>query len=152
MEIQDKKAKNTSFSRSIIAGLICGIIAAVLNAVYNYYYRSGTGFESEKLINPFAIFTAFPLVVVIAGIIFFEMVEFLKRGRLLFTLLFIVLTLAAILLCLSGTGSEVSGISGLLMGMAVITGLIISFLLPFLATHPKIFMEDEELSESRFIN
>jgi len=40
------------------------------------------------------------------------------------------------------------GPGDLLLGIVLITGLLISFLLPFLATHPKIFMDKEELSES----
>jgi hypothetical protein len=37
---------------------------------------------------------------------------------------------------------------GLLLGIEILTGLVIALLLPFLATHPKIFMENEEFSES----
>ena len=40
------------------------------------------------------------------------------------------------------------GIEGLLLGIILITGLLISFMLPFLATHAKIFMDKEEFSES----
>ena len=40
------------------------------------------------------------------------------------------------------------GIGDLLFGIILITGLLVSLLLPFLATHPKIFMDREELSES----
>ena len=150
MEIKDKTAKNTSFSRSLMAGLICGIIAAVANAAYNFYYRKATGFESSGFIEPLIIFIAFPLLLIIAGIIFFEMVEYIKRGKLLFTILFLVLMLTAIFVDLftQGTQQLMSGTRGLLFGMEIITGLLIAFLLPFLATHPKIFMEQEELSES----
>ncbi len=150
MEIKDKRARNTSFSRSLIAGLICGIIAAVLNAAYNFYYRKATGFESGRFIEPLIIFIAFPLLLIIAGLIFFEMVEYVKRGKLLFTVLFLVLMLVAIIVDLftQGTQPLMSGTRGLLFGMEIITGLLIAFLLPFLATHPKIFMEEEELSES----
>jgi hypothetical protein len=37
---------------------------------------------------------------------------------------------------------------GLLLGIEIVTGLIVALLLPFLATHPRIFMENEEFSES----
>jgi drug/metabolite transporter (DMT)-like permease len=145
MQIRDVHARNTSFSRALIAGLICGLVAAVLNAVYNFYYRKATGFERDKLIEPMMIFMAMPLLFIITSFIFFEMVEFLKRGKLIFTLLSILLLIVAVIV---GLSEAISGINGLLFGMAIITGLLIAFLLPFLATHPKIFMEDEELSES----
>lgn len=145
MQIRDVHARNTSFSRALLAGLICGLVAAVLNAVYNFYYRKATGYESDKFIEPMLIFMAMPLLLVITSFIFFEMVEFLKRGKLMFTILSLVLLAVAVIIGLSET---MSGVTGLLFGMAIITGLIVAFLLPFLATHPKIFMEDEELSES----
>jgi len=145
MQIRDIHARNTSFSRALIAGLICGLVAAVLNAVYNFYYRKATGFESDKIIEPMMIFMAMPLLFMITSFIFFEMVEFLRRGKLIFTLLSLMLVVVAVII---GFSEAISGINGLLFGMAIITGLLIAFLLPFLATHPKIFMEDEELSES----
>ena len=150
MVIQDKTARNTSFSRSVIAGLICGIIAAVLNAVYDYFFRNATGFDKDKLISPLVIFSAVPIILIIAGVIFFEMAEFMKRGRLIFTTLFLVIMLVAIAIDLTvrGNSNSLPRTNGLLLGMEIVTGLIIAFLLPFLATHPWIFMENEELSES----
>ena len=145
MQIRDVHARNTSFSRALIAGLICGLIAAVLNAAYNFYYRKATGYESDKFIEPMLIFMAMPLLFIITSFIFFEMVEFLKRGKLIFTVLSLMLLAVAVIV---GFSEAISGINGLLFGMAIITGLLIAFLLPFLATHPNIFMEDEELSES----
>lgn len=145
MEIKDKSARNTSFSRALIAGLICGLIAAVLNAAYNYYYRKATGYQSNQVIEPMLIFMAIPFILVVTSFIFFEMVEFLKKGRLLFTVLTLLLVAAAVVFVFA---ENISGVNGLLFGMTIITGLIIALLLPFLATHPKIFMDSEELSES----
>jgi hypothetical protein len=150
MEIKDKHAKTTSFSRALMAGVVCGVIAALLNAVYDLFYRTSTGFESDKLISPVPIFFAIPVVMMVAGIIFFEMVEFIKVGRLLFTAIFLVLTVIAIVFDVSARGESgaMSGRSGLLLGIVIVTGLVVAFLLPFLATHPKIFMEQEEFTES----
>jgi len=137
--------KNTSLSRSLLAGLVCGLIAAFLNAGYNFFYRKAADLTSYKVIEPLLIFFAFPLLFLIVGIIFFEMVENIKNGRLLFTILFLVLMLVGIILDISQLGKA---IEGLLLGIILITGLLISLLLPFLATHPKIFMDQEEFSES----
>jgi drug/metabolite transporter (DMT)-like permease len=145
MEIKDKSARNTSFSRALIAGLICGLIAAVLNAAYNFYYRKATGYQSNKVVEPMLIFMAVPLILVVTSFIFFEMVEFLKKGRLIFTILTLLLVIAVVIFVFA---ENMSGINGLLFGMTIITGLIIALLLPFLATHPKIFMDNEEFSES----
>jgi drug/metabolite transporter (DMT)-like permease len=150
MIIKDNHARDTSFSRSVIAGAICGLIAALLNAVYDLFYRTTTGFESDKLISPVPIFFAVPALLIIAGVIFFEMVEFIKMGKLLFTVLFLSLTLLAIIIDVfqNGNRNSLSGMRGLLLGIEILTGLVIALLLPFLATHPKIFMENEEFSES----
>ena len=138
-------AKNTSFSRSLLAGIVCGIVAAILNLAYTAFYRRATDFTSFKVVEPLLIFIAFPLLFVIAGFIFFEMVENIKKGRLYFTLLSLVMMGVALIF---GLRPLDKGIGDLLFGIILITGFLVSLLLPFLATHPKIFMDKEELSES----
>ena len=138
-------SKNTSFSRSLLAGIVCGILAAILNLVYTVYYRKVTDFKGYKVVEPLLIFIAFPLLFVIAGFIFFEMVENIRKGRLYFTVLSLVMMAIALIF---GLRQLERGIGELLFGITLITGLIVSLLLPFLATHPKIFMDKEELAES----
>jgi len=138
-------SKNTSFSRSLLAGIVCGILAAILNLVYTVYYRKVTDFTGYKVVEPLLIFIAFPLLFVIAGFIFFEMVENIRKGRLYFTVLSLVMMAIALIF---GLRQLERGIGDLLFGITLITGLIVSLLLPFLATHPKIFMDKEELAES----
>ena len=137
--------KNTSFSRSLLAGIVCGILAAILNLVFTVFYRKATDFAAYKVVEPLLIFIAFPLLFVIAGFIFFEMVENIRKGRLYFTILSLVMMAIALVF---GLRQLERGIGDLLFGIILITGLLVSLLLPFLATHPKIFMDSEELSES----
>jgi hypothetical protein len=49
---------------------------------------------------------------------------------------------------ISITSQYEKGMEGFLLGITIITGLLMAFLLPYLATHAKIFMDKEELSES----
>ena len=137
--------KNTSFSRSLLAGIVCGILAGILNVAYTMFYRKATDFNTYKVVEPLLIFIAFPLLFVIAGFIFFEMVENIRKGRLYFTILSLVMMAIALIF---GLRPLEKGIGDLLFGIILITGLLVSLLLPFLATHPKIFMDKEELSES----
>jgi drug/metabolite transporter (DMT)-like permease len=137
--------KNTSFSRSLLAGIVCGILAAILNVAYTVLYRRAADFNAYKVVEPLLIFIAFPLLFVIAGFIFFEMVENIKKGRSYFTILSLVMMAIALIF---GLRALEKGIGYLLFGIILITGLLVSLLLPFLATHPKIFMDKEELSES----
>jgi drug/metabolite transporter (DMT)-like permease len=90
-------AKNTSFSRSLLAGIVCGILAAILNMVYTVFYRKATDFTAYKVVEPLLIFIAFPLLFVIAGFIFFEMVENIRKGRLYFTILSLVMMAIALI-------------------------------------------------------
>lgn len=137
--------RNTSFSRSLLAGMICGILAAILNVVFTAFYRKATDFTAYKVVDPLLIFIAFPLLFVIAGFIFFEMVENITKGRLYFTVLSLIMMTIALFFGLRQLEKK---IGDLLSGIVLISGLLVSLLLPFLATHPKIFMDKEELSES----
>jgi hypothetical protein len=149
MKIKDRHARESSFSRALLAGVICGIIAAALIVIYASLYKRITGFEGLGFIEPSIIFVACPLIMVFAGFVFLGMVEVFKKGELYFIVLALLLTVGAIVFdLLSKEGSAMSGSKGLWLGIIVIGGSIISFLLPFLATHPKIFMEKEELLES----
>ena len=138
------RSLNTSFSRCLMAGLACGIIAAILNAAYSYFYGNLTGF-AVSVFDPLLIFFGVPLLFMIAGFILYEMVEYIKGGRLLFTILAIMLVIAATIVALNKYGKEMDG---LLLGINLISGLILAFLLPYLATHAKIFMDNDEFSES----
>ncbi len=147
MEIKDKHARTTSFSRALLAGVICGLIAALVNVIYDFVYRRIADFHIDKLISPFPIFIGFPLMMAIAGIIFWILVEYLKQGKLVFTIIFFLATLVALAFDIFGPNVS-SQMTGLLLGMIIVSGILIAFLLPYLATHPGIFMEQEELKES----
>jgi hypothetical protein len=149
MKIKDRHARNSSFSRALLAGLICGIIAAVLVLIYASQYRKLTDFTGMAYIEPLLIFIAFPLFMVFAGFVFIGMVEVFKNGELLFIISVLLLTAGAIIFdSVYNRGPLMSGREGLVFGMVLITGLIAALLLPFLGTHPKLFMEEEELLES----
>jgi hypothetical protein len=149
MKIKDRHAKESSFSRALLAGLMSGLIAAVLIVIYSVEYRKMTNFKGLGFIEPLIIFVAVPLLLVVAGFIFLGMVELFKQGELYFIVLALLFTAGAIVFELVvKEGPVLSGSKGLVLGVVAIGGLIISFLLPFLGTHPKIFMEKEELLES----
>jgi len=149
MLIKDRHAKESSFSRALLAGLICGILGAALIAFYTFEYRKITEFKGLGFLEPMVIFIAVPLLMVIAGLLFLGMVELFKNGELLYILLAVVLTIGGFVIVLVvNEGPMLSGRKGLWLGIITIGGLISAFLLPFLGTHPKIFMEEEELLES----
>jgi hypothetical protein len=138
-------SKNTSLSRALLAGLACGILAAILNLLYSYFYRKATTFTDAGLFEPLLVFVGFPLLFIVIAVIFYEMVEYIKKGGLIFTCVFLLIMAAAIILSLS---QYEKGMEGFLLGIILITGLLIALLLPYLATHAKIFMDKEEFIES----
>jgi hypothetical protein len=138
-------SRNTSFSRSLMAGFACGIIAALLNVAFGYFYSKATGFALPILFEPLLSFVGFPLLFIIVGVVFYEMVEYIKKGRVLFTILFLLLLLVGIVLSVSNYGK---GMKEFMLGITIITGLLLSLLLPYLATHARIFMDKEEFTES----
>jgi hypothetical protein len=139
------RSLNTSTSRCLMAGLACGILAALLNAGYTYLYGKFADISGGMLLSPLVFFIGVPILFVLAGFILFEMVEYVKKGRLIFSILFLLLTAFATIMALSRYDE---GMEGLVAGHILINGLLISLLLPFLATHAKIFMDKDEYSES----
>jgi len=129
--------RNVSFSTALLAGLFAGIIAAIINVIFDMIYRSAADIQNFKIVNPLAIFIISPLFLTIAGIIFYEFCHVFKRGELIFIILFIILTLIEI----SGLGFRMTGYKGLIGGIALITGLIAAFLVPYLSEHPGIYKE-----------
>jgi hypothetical protein len=142
------KLKQTSFTRSLMAGFACGIVAALLNVVYAYVYRNATGFDGFVLFTPLLIFIGFPILFVITGVILYEMIDRIKNGRLWFTVFFLLLMALAIVF---DVNRQSKGSEGMLLGIILITGLLMAFLLPYLATHAKIFMDEEEFKETEDI-
>ena len=137
-------SKNTSISRSMMAGLACGILAAMLSGAYTYFYRKATDYSGSMYFEPLIIFFAFPVLFIVAALIYFEMADYIKRGGLIFILIVIALVVFAIFF---GLKDFEKGKQGLLIGYILITGVLLA-LLPFLSTHAKIFMDKDEYTES----
>ena len=138
-------SRNTSLSRALLAGLACGILAAILNLLYTYFYRKATTFTDTGMFEPLLIFIGFPLLFLVVAVIYYEMVEFIKKGGLIFTVLFVLIMAVGIISSITQYGR---GMEGFLLGIILITGIMMAFLLPYLATHAKIFMDKEEFTES----
>ena len=130
--------KSIKFSTALLAGVYAGIIAAIVNLIYDMGYRSIADVENFKIINPLTIFVFSILALMVAGMIFYELIHYIKRGMLIFEGIFIVITVAGLIL----VGFKMSGFKGLLLGIGLITGLICLILVPFLSRHPNIYFEE----------
>lgn len=138
-------SKNTSISRALMAGLACGIAAAVLSGIYTYFYRKATDYSGSFYFEPLLLFVGFPILFLVAALIYFEMTDYMRRGGLLFSIVILALVVVG---AFFGLGEIDRGEEGLLLGYMLIGGILLAVLLPFLATHAKIFMDKEEYIES----
>ena len=141
-----------SFNRCAIASLFAGLIAAVANLLFVTIYRSSTRVNAyEEIISPVPIGIGFPIILLVAGVIYYVMSHYLPRGIVWYKVLFVSLILFAVFYdFISGNNTfHLTGAKGLLLGIEVITGLMITFLIPYLAQHPKLFMTEEGIKYSK---
>lgn len=131
--------KSIKFSSALLAGLFAGIIAAIVNLIYDMEYRSIADVAYFKIVNPITIFIFSIIALMVAGMIFYELIHYIKRGMLIFEGIFIVITIAGLIL----VGFKMSGFKGLLLGIGIITGLICLILIPYLSRHPNIYFEED---------
>ncbi len=131
-------------TRGILGGLFVGIATAVLGLAFDFAYRKITGYEFSEYVNINSIiFFCIPTLVV-GGIVYSLILEYVKKGLLVYTILCLVLTIAAAIIPLGPnmlpTGEQMpASARGLTMGIEIITGLMGTFALPYFARHAEIW-------------
>jgi hypothetical protein len=130
--------------KSLLAGLLTGIITAVVILVFNVMYRKGNEFYTYDIVMPFSIFLFCPLFELLAGGVYYLIATHLRKGRMVFTTIFIVLTLVGALATAFTNNSHeeftLAGFRGLFTGIELILGLLGAFLIPYFVRHPKLYM------------
>lgn len=139
----DYDYEQTAFSKCLMAGLATGIIIIPINLLYNFIYRNITSFTLSWVINITSTIFASFIICVIAGLLFYFIVPYLKKSKNLYSLLFIILTIVVIFLGLSFQRSNDPVVSsqfrGLYLGDVIITGIATAFFIPWLARHKNAF-------------
>jgi hypothetical protein len=131
-------------TRGILGGLFVGIATAVIGLAFDFIYRKITGYQFAEYININSIiFFCIPTLVV-GGIVYSLMVEFLKKGLVIYITLCIILTVVVAFIPLgpnmlpSGEPMPPSA-RGLTMGIEIITGVMGAFAIPYFAKHAEIW-------------
>jgi len=135
-------------SRCLLAGLFTGLIIALIVVIFNVVYRNATDLIAYAIVMPVSIFLAFPLINLIAGGIYFLFIGHLRKGRLLYTAITLLVTaIIAFVTELTGpqTNPDAIKFRGLLFGLELIEGLMAAFLIPFFAGHPKLYLTDKDI-------
>lgn len=128
-----------TFSRSVMAGLFAGIVATLVNLVFDFFYREVTQFNPSQVVNVASIIFASILFSIVAGLLYYFIVPYANKSRLLFVILFIALTVFFTYLAFTVHRSDDAKVSsqfhGLFGGVIIITGVIDALLIPYMARH-----------------
>ncbi|SJZ38742.1 hypothetical protein [Sediminibacterium ginsengisoli] len=131
--------------RGIMGGLFVGIAATILNLIFDVMYRKMTGYEFAEYININSIiFFTIPTLIV-AGIVYGILREYVRNGMVIYIVLSVVLTIIVAFIPLGPhmlpTGALMPpSARGLTLGVEIITGAAGAFALPYFAEHPKIWI------------
>ncbi|MCW3086767.1 MAG: hypothetical protein JWQ78_153 [Sediminibacterium sp.] len=121
-----------------------GIAGAVINLAFDLIYRRITGYEFSEYVNINSIiFFTIPTLVV-GGIVYSILLEYMKKGAIVYMVLCVVLTIVVAFIPLGPnmlpSGQSMPGSArGLTMGIEIITGALGAFALPYFAEHPAIW-------------
>lgn len=133
----------TRLSKTLMTGVFAGIVATLINLAYDYFYRDFVKFYPSEFINVSSIIFITMLLFTIAGIIYFLLSKFVKHGDMLYIVVFCILTVISFYAGLhvnrSSNPAESQEFRGLLLGTVAVTGVLISFFIPYLTRHDKIF-------------
>jgi len=78
---------------SLFGGLFSGFLLGFVNLIYDLIYRGITHYSYSKIINALSIILFSVLLLVIAGLIYFFLAKYVKKGSLLYSALCIAATI-----------------------------------------------------------
>jgi FtsH-binding integral membrane protein len=130
------------FYKSLMAGLFGGIIVTIANLMYNFIYRGVTRFNPSEVINVTSIIFVSLILSMVAGIIYYMIVSYAHKSKMIYIALFIVLTVVVVYGGFSIQRSTNPNVTAhfhwLLGGIVIITGLTDALLIPYMAKHENI--------------
>lgn len=127
---------------AIFAGLFTGFILTLVNLIYDFIYRDITQYSYSQIINVSSIIFASVLLLVVAGVIYFFLVKFVKKGELLYSALYLIGTvlICAFLISYQYAPPYSGGLKWLAAGVMALTGLFAMIGVPYFAKHNNIFI------------
>ncbi|MFL9483649.1 hypothetical protein ACI6Q2_12790 [Chitinophagaceae bacterium LWZ2-11] len=133
--------QQTPFSKAVFTGLFCGLAATLACLGYDLFFRLDTGFTLSSIVNVASIIFFTLSVLVAAGIIYHLLTRNLRIGKVVFIILFLLLT-AFTLWKISGVERSPDIIithqfRKLVSGIISIIGVCTFFLIPYLYGNKK---------------
>ena len=135
----DYNYKQTNLSKAIFGGLFAGLIACAAAEIFNIIFRLSTGFSSATFINVETLIFAPVIFCVIAGILYFILTKFVKKGRLIYIVLFVLITVAGVVMGFmrhyTSSGPAFQKALVLHTGIVLIIGCTAAFVQPYVTKH-----------------
>lgn len=127
------------FYKSLMAGLFAGIIITLANLIFNFIYRGITRFNPSEMVNVTSIIFVSLILSMVAGILYYLIVPYANKSKMIFIVLFILLTVVVTYVAFHVSRSSNPNVSaqfhGLFAGIVVISGLTNAILIPYMAKH-----------------
>lgn len=130
-------------AEAVMGSVFAGIAATLVNLAFDYFFRLSVHFYASEIINVASIIFATMLLFTIAGLLYFALDSISKNGYLIYMLIFALLTLVCLMGLLQISSSahteEFIKFRNLLSGIVGITGLLITFFVPYLEKHNAVY-------------
>ena len=131
------------FSKAILTSVFIGFFATLVCLIYNIIFRESTGYLPADFINVSSLIFVVNLVFLIIGLLYFVFLNFVKKGNVVFEILFVLLTIFCVWKAahahMENSPVLTSEFRTLLIGVIIIVG-IGAVLVP-LAFHNKKFVD-----------
>jgi O-antigen ligase len=129
------------FSRTLLTSVFAGIIATLACLFFDVIFRETTHFNLNPLINVSTLIFAVNLIFLMIGILYYGFKKMFKRGDLVFSIVFLILTLFCAWRAEVAQRSADKVLNAefhtLLTGVVVIMGICAAFMIPFLFNNRK---------------
>jgi len=128
---------HTPFSKAILTSLFCGIAGTLSCFAFAISYRIVSGYNPTSFINVSALIFGCNILMLCFGAIYFEVEKFVPKGRVIFEIALITLTIFCLWRIQYVKRSSIAEVADkfkfLLSGIVIILGIYASVLLPFLS-------------------
>lgn len=141
----EESFEKTPLSKAIFAAFFSGYVAVCISIAFDIIYRGITHYDPSFIINIPSIIFGLLIVSLFSGGIYFFLTNYVKGGKIVYILLFLILwaLLANVILNSNygDTPAQISGFKGLSLGITSILGVAIVVGIPYFYNHDKIFAD-----------
>lgn len=135
-------------SKTVLSGVFAGIIGTLSNLAYDYFFRRVTEFSPSQIINVSTIIFATMLFFTAAGVIYYFLSSFLKKGQIVYIIVYAAIAIFCLNWGLHVQRSADLKVSAdfrvLFVGILSISFLLATFFIPYLMNHQSIFLDEND--------